>query len=226
MWLEQVVPWGRSLDEYVWMFGLSEQDLAGRILGVGDGPASFNADMHRRGRRVTSCDPIYTLGPDQIRARIEATFETVLEQTRQHRANYIWDAIASVEELGRVRMAAMARFLADYPSGGRQGRYVASTLPNLPFANGAFDLALCSHLLFLYTEQLGRDFHVQSVLEMGRAAREVRVFPLLDLQCRPSAHVGPVVRACEAAGRRVVIEEVPYEFQRGADRMMRILPRS
>jgi len=46
-------------------------------------------------------------------------------------------------------MAAMQEFLADYRAGGREGRYMAATLPHLPFADGAFDLALCSHLLFL-----------------------------------------------------------------------------
>jgi hypothetical protein len=41
--LTEIVPWGRSFDEYRAMFALSEGDLGGRILGCGDGPASFNA---------------------------------------------------------------------------------------------------------------------------------------------------------------------------------------
>jgi hypothetical protein len=45
MQLDQVVPFGRSLDEYCQMFALSEDDLARTIIGVGDGPASFNAEM-------------------------------------------------------------------------------------------------------------------------------------------------------------------------------------
>lgn len=53
--LEQVVPWGRSFDEYCHMFALSSDDLALRILGCGDGPASFNAGATRRGMAVTSC---------------------------------------------------------------------------------------------------------------------------------------------------------------------------
>src|SRR5260370_30292561 len=43
--LHEVVPWGRSLDEYRAMFALSEGDLQGRLLGCGDGPASFNAEL-------------------------------------------------------------------------------------------------------------------------------------------------------------------------------------
>ena len=57
--LDKVVPWGRSFDEYCRMFLLTDQDLAGRIVGCADGPASFNAEATRLGTRVVSCDPIY-----------------------------------------------------------------------------------------------------------------------------------------------------------------------
>ena len=50
---------GRSYDEYVRMFALSEADLAGRLLGCGNGPASFDSEATRRGGRVVSCDPPY-----------------------------------------------------------------------------------------------------------------------------------------------------------------------
>ena len=54
--LEKVVPWGRSYEEYLCMFDLSETDLQRRILGCGDGPAGFNAMMKQRGGRVVSFD--------------------------------------------------------------------------------------------------------------------------------------------------------------------------
>ena len=57
--LSSVVPWGRSFDEYVRMFALAESDLESRILGCGDGPASFNVEATRRGATVVSCDPLY-----------------------------------------------------------------------------------------------------------------------------------------------------------------------
>ena len=46
--LADIVPWGRSYDEYRLMFGLDAADLAGRIVGCADGPARFNADATRR----------------------------------------------------------------------------------------------------------------------------------------------------------------------------------
>ena len=54
------------------------------------------------------------------------------------------------------RMSAMKGFLDDYDLGRYEQRYIAAELPSLPFADGTFALALVSHLLFLYTEQLSR----------------------------------------------------------------------
>ena len=86
--LDEVVPWGRSFDEYRRMFALTDDDLRGRILGCGDGPASFNAEATRRGARVTSCDPLYKLSVQQIRERIAATAEEIIEQTRRNRCHH------------------------------------------------------------------------------------------------------------------------------------------
>ena len=58
--LDQVVPWGRSFEEYRRMFMLSDEELNLRILGVGDGPASFNSEMKTLGHTVVSIDPIYS----------------------------------------------------------------------------------------------------------------------------------------------------------------------
>ena len=141
------------------MFALSETDLQGRILGCGDGPAGFNAEATARGLTVVSCDPLYRWDAADIRARIAATSPTVLAETRKNAEEFVWTEIRSVDELGEIRMAAMERFLDDYPSGRTAGRYVEAALPDLPFADAHFDLALCSHFLFLYTAQRDRTFH-------------------------------------------------------------------
>src|SRR5262249_62401496 len=95
-------------------------------------------------------------------------------------------------------------------------------LPSLPFSDSSFDLALCSHFLFLYTTQLGEAFHRAAVREMCRVAMEVRIFPLLALGGTSSALVEPVTNELGAQGFRVSIDDVPYEFQRGGNKMMRI----
>ena len=88
---QAAVPWGRSFDEYCRMFHLTDENLERRILGCADGPASFNAEMSKRGRRVISCDPLYRLTSDQIKQRIDATFEEVMGQTRENKEKFIWD---------------------------------------------------------------------------------------------------------------------------------------
>ena len=115
----------------------------------------------------------------------------------------------------------MDEFLADYDSGLSDGRYVAAAMPSLPFAEASFDLAICSHFLFLYSEQLGQQFHEDAIVEFCRVADEVRIFPMLALGGSSSPHVAASARSarCEL---HVTIERVPYEFQRGAHEMMRI----
>ena len=224
--LDKVVPWGRSFDEYVRMFSLTESDLAGRILGCADGPASFNAEATRRGTRVVSCDPIYALSTSEIRERITATSQDILEQTRQNQHEFVWTSITSPEELLDTRMRAMDEFLADHDTGKTQGRYVTAELPSLPFEDGAFDLAVCSHFLFLYSEQLGQAFHHTAIQELCRVAKEVRIFPLLALGGVGSSYVSPVAASFRQLGYTISIERVSYEFQRGANKMMRLASNS
>ena len=82
--IDRVVPWGRSAAEYRAMFALDEIDLGGRILGCGDGPASFNAEMSAQGRTVVSVDPLYAVSAVAIERRVEETFDEVMDQMRQN----------------------------------------------------------------------------------------------------------------------------------------------
>ena len=220
--LDAVVPWGRSFDEYRAMFALSDRDLGLTILDCGGGPASFNAEGTRGGSSIVSCDPLYQFDVPQIAGRVNATYEQILEQTRRNEHEFVWTTIRSIAELGDLRLSAMRTFLDDYPAGRLAGRYVGGALPAMPFADRSFDLALSSHLLFLYTEQFDEPFHRAAILEMCRVADEVRVFPLLALGAVPSRHVDPVATAVRRHGFHVTIEQVPYEFQKGGNRMMRI----
>jgi hypothetical protein len=76
-------------------------------------------------------------------------------------------------------------------------------------------------LIFLYSGQLGEQFHREAVTEMCRVATEVRIFPLLALGGERSPFVDRCARELRASGREVSIEVVPYEFQRGAFEMLR-----
>lgn len=220
--LDEIVPWGRSFEEYVAMFNLSSEDLEQRILGCGDGPANFNCILTRHGGCVVSVDPIYHFSADEIRSRINETYEEVIKQTIKNKDEFVWEHIASVEELGRVRMKAMKDFLSDYQAGLKAGRYIEAALPVLPFEDVKFDIALCSHLLFLYSEQLSEDFHFRAIKELCRVSPETRVFPLLELGARKSRHLEKIICRLDKEGFAVSLEKVPYEFQKGGNEMLRV----
>lgn len=222
MQLTEIVPWGRSFAEYRQMFILSQGDLEKRILGCADGPASFNAELTQQGGRVVSVDPLYRFSREQISARIEATSDVVLDQVHQNRQQFVWTQITSVAKLAEIRHSAMRKFLADYLVGKGEGRYLEAQLPVLPLADNCFDLALCSHFLFLYSKQFSFLLHLQSILELCRVATEVRVFPLVDLVGCESKHLNPLLSKLTELGYDAKIEQVGYEFQSGADRMLRV----
>ena len=222
--LDRVVPWGRTYDEYVAMFALSTENLKEHIVGCGDGPASFNSVLTGRCGKVVSVDPLYRYRAQEIKDRIDEVYDEVMEQTRKNMDEFVWDHIPSIEELGRVRMSAMRDFLSDYPAGGEEGRYISASLPDLPFLPHSFDIALCSHFLFLYSDHLSVDFHVRSIIEMFRVANEARIFPLLELGSRTSRHLELVLSRLRSQGYRVEIEKVDYEFQKGGDEMMIVCP--
>jgi hypothetical protein len=117
----------------------------------------------------------------------------------------------------------MYDFLGDYDQGRDEGRYIPAELPALPFASLSFDLALCSHFLFFYSDSLSYPFHKQAMDELCRVAHEVRIFPLLTYNSEPCAFVTPIVEHLKKAGRIVSIEKVPYEFQRGGNAMMKVI---
>ncbi len=219
---DDIKPWGRSFAEYRSMFALTNADLERKILGCADGPASFNCAMRRLGKNVVSADPLYQFTADEIRRRIAETADDVLKQTYDNRDKFLWNAIPSIEELGKVRGKAMEEFLADYETVENRGRYVCAGLPSLPFHDNRFDLAVSSHFLFLYTDNLSCSFHVQSVGELCRVAREVRIFPILDANANRSEYVDEVVRAVESDGRTAAEVRVPYEFQKGGNVMLKI----
>lgn len=220
--LARVVPWGRSFDEYCRMFALGEEELRCSILGCADGPASFNAGLTTQGGQVISCDPLYRYSAAEIETRIAQCFDTVLEQARKNVSAFKWpEEIPDVETLGRVRRSAMHEFLVDYPSGKQAGRYVVGELPALPFCDRQFDLALCSHFLFLY-DSLEVEFYLQSILELLRVAKEIRIFPLVQLDGNRSPFVHEILAKVTRPCYSSKVMQVPYEFQRGANEMLRM----
>lgn len=218
--IDSVVPWGRTYDEYVHMFDLRPEDLSGSILDCAGGPACFNAEATEAGSTVISVDPLYAFSAGAIRGRIDATRDTVLKHAQANASAFVWDAIPDIAALGALRMSAMQRFLDDYESGRQAGRYIVGELPDLPEDLPHVDLALVSHLLFTYSSLLDVAFHCASLHSLCRVAREVRVFPLLNMDSQPSPHLETVCQSLAEHGCHVEQRAVPYEFQRGGNTML------
>ena len=221
--LENVVPWGRNLEEYKNMFLLSDEDLHSSILGCGDGPSSFNFELSAQNLNVTSIDPIYQFTKDEIQQRINETSSVVSKQLAENKNDFVWKNIKSVDELIDIRLTAMSNFIKDYENGKNEKRYIHNKLPKLSFDNNSFNLVLSSHFLFLYSEHFDLQFHIDSILEMCRVSKkEVRIFPLLDLKNQKSEYLDSILDVLTNRGFETKIIKTNYEFQKGANEMLSI----
>jgi len=215
---EDVVPWGRNFDEYCRMFDLNEKELKLKILGCGDGPASFNVHCNQMGGNVTSVDPIYQYTRDEIKKRIDENYNDVISQTKNNSNKFVWNSITSVEHLGRIRMEAMETFLETYEEIKKEKRYIPGMLPDLPFSDNEFDITLCSHFLFLYSDNLSFQFHVDAIHEMLRVSKETRIFPILDANTNKSVYLPGILAVFKE--KNIEIRKVNYEFQVGGNEVL------
>lgn len=221
--LDDVVPLGRSFDEYRLMFQLSEIDLKKNIIGVADGPACVNAELAMLAKNYVSVDPVYTFSADEIEYKFYQVIDGIMSQVEASPDDWVWNYHKNVQGLKKSRTETMKKFTADFARGLQEGRYVSGELPTLNFSDKQFDLALCSHFLFLYSEFFSYDFHLDSILEMLRVANEVRIFPLLTLGGKQSDYVLPVIEQLEKLGYSAAIKQVAYEFQKGGNEMLQVI---
>ena len=177
--------------------------------------------MTRAGVDVRAVDPGYRLSIPAMRRMLADAEHQIGEALATEQDRFVWDFYDDIDGLLAARRQAAERFFRDYPQGRLTGRYICGELPSLPFATTRFDLAFCSHLLFLYSRELDLEFHLSALSELTRVAAEVRVFPMISLDGTPSPHVEACRQFLERRNVRVAIEAVPFEFQRGADRVFR-----
>ena len=217
--LDNVVPWGRNMQEYKEMFGLDDNDMSKKIAGFGDGPACFNYEMTNAGGHVVSFDPIYQFSKEEIEKRIEEVRLTVMQQMKENMDNYVWTHIKDLDELEYIRMSAMKKFLSDYEQGKKEGRYVFHELPDrLPYEAESFDIGLSSHFLLMYTS-LGYDFHIRSITEMLRVCKEIRIFPIVDLDANKTDLIKEVIGYFQKKYNTLIVK-TDYEFQKGDNKLL------
>jgi hypothetical protein len=211
----------RSFDEYRAMFALTDADLRGRVLDCPGGGASFTAAARARGTEAFAVDPVYASPPRELVARLDSELARGSAWATANAERYVWDHYGDPAAHARLRAESAAVFARDLAE--RPGHHVAAALPHLPFPDGAVDLVLSSHLLFTYADRLDTGFHVAALREMARVGAEVRVFPLVDQAGRALPDLlAAVVAELGDAGVQARVQDVPYEFQRGARSMLRL----
>lgn len=213
--LEEIIPLGRSGEDYLQMFNLMNLHESRTLLDCAGGPSSFNAFMSASGKKVISLDPLYACSVEEIKEKCIKSLYGMIDQIERKKELFRWNRYTSIEAFSNARMNALQTFLSDFEQGKKENRYITGALPSLPFENNAFEIALCSHFLFLYSSLLTYEFHEQSILEMLRVAKEVRIYPLSDLNGKTSDHLRNLIKSLRQKSFHTQIINVPYEFQKG-----------
>lgn len=218
--LSRVVFIGRTFDEYMQMFNLSQEELRGRkILDCPAGACSFTSIANKIGADATATDIAYYHPFEQLAKKGLDDIEHVMINIENAQSNYLWEYFKSANGLKQQRMQALNDCSNDMR--GFPHRYVAAALPVLPFKDNEFELTLSAHFLFMYSDRFDYDFHLQSLQELLRVTREeVRIFPLTDLSCNRYEYLDKLVDFIQSQGYITEEIKVPYEFQKGANSML------
>jgi hypothetical protein len=224
--LPDVAFFGRTLEEYTRFFALDPVTLRGRaVLDVAAGPSSFTAEARRRGLDAVAVDPLYQQPPEALAARIRDDYARMFLQIRAKPRLFRRKAFASFDDAEADRRAAASRFLADYEGNSRHGRYVRAALPLLPFLDGAFDVVLCAHLLFIHAARFDLAWHVTACAELARVSNgEVRIHPVCGPDGKPYAELDRLRAELEALGITSAVLRVNYEFFAGSSSMLVLNP--
>jgi len=220
--LDRIVFIGRTYEEYLSMFNLTQADLEGRtILDCPGGACSFTAYANKRGADATAADIAYCYGVEELQKKGMQDLEHTLAKMERIQAGFVWDYFKSMDELRKCRYQALTDCINDMKQHPKH--YVPATLPVLPFADKQFDMTLSAHLLFVYSDRLDYDFHLKTIQELIRVTkREIRLFPLTNLSGEKYDQLERLRSELHQQGYSTEEIKVKYEFQKGANSMLKI----
>lgn len=211
---------GRSFFEIMSCFGFDTKSLQGkRVLDCPAGPSSFAAEAFDHAFEVVAFDPVFYRGFEALKTLAYSDYEAMFARVRGKPELFVQKTFDSIEAAEADRYRALEIFLEDYTKNFPHGRYVAGELPSLEFGDDSFDIVLCGHLLFLYAFDF--DFHLKSVLEMCRVAKEeVRIHPIVGMGGKDHPMLEPLIEALELRGFFAEVQIVDHEFFKGSNRTL------
>lgn len=223
--MDRLVLWGHHLDEYQDMFDLPEAALSMRFLEFQSGVSAFQADLRSKASHLVSYDTWFDLNKDALQQKIETSFSARLDQIRQRAEAFDLSRYdGSLDKLVAYRRQGITEFLQDYELGHAEGRYLYASQSRLPFPNFFFDYVLSAHHFFSITAPQTVDYYLNTIEELARVAKEVRIFPLVDAQGVPSELLGPVILALQQKNYGIEVRDVAYHLQPKGNAMLRIWP--
>jgi hypothetical protein len=223
--LDRIAFYGRTLEEYLLMFGINDIPSLIRYNAILDcpcGASSFVAEANsKHGIQAIGCDHLFAKDVETLSKRGEDDIEYIIQRVSTDPNLYNWDFYSSIDKLREYRRLALQQFLLDYPTGIKENRYIKAELPKLPFEDKSFDLVLSGHFLFTYSHKLDFLFILSSILELCRvSSKEVRIYPLQNSSLQPYEQMTEILFALEKLRIGYDIVPVPFEFQRGSNKML------
>ena len=225
--LDRVAFYGRTMSEYLMMFGLDDVTSLKKydtILDCPSGSSSFVAEAVEFGINAVGCDPLFGKDLEILREQGIRDIEYVVQRVSKMPELYNWEFYSSVDKLKEFRKLALQQFISDYANGVKEKRYIMGKLPRLPFGDKTFDLVLSGHFIFTYSHKFDFSFILSSLVELVRVScREVRIYPIQKSSSQSYEHM---TKLLDLLKRKHCIDykivSVPFEFQEGSHKMLHL----
>lgn len=223
--IDRIAFFGRTYAEYMDMFDLNEDLLKqGHVLDCPAGASSFAVEAYQKGIDVIACDILYSLTVNELVENGKNDIQHVFEKFDEVNHLYVWKYYKNKDKVIALRNKALKLFAEDFPAGFNESRYIHAELPCLPFPDKFFSLVLSSNFLFLYGDRLDFNFHLACIKELIRVCSgEVRIFPLVGLDAKSYPYLDNILSSLDSDGINVEIVKIPFEFQKGVNKMMNII---
>lgn len=220
--IDRIIFIGRTFDEYIDMFNLQNENLKDKkLLDCPAGACSFTALGRNNGLDVKACDIAYTFETNDLYNKGQQDVAHAIEKMELSKSNYNWNYFKNTSELKTHRLQALEDCTEDMKKYPESYRYVS--LPELPYEDNEFDILLSAHFLFMYSDRLDYQYHIQTINEMLRVTREeIRIFPLINLEGKRYEYLNDVIKYLNELGYITEEIKVDYEFQTNANTMLSI----